>query len=138
MRYLLFFILSTLSAAEIRIGGSTVQVEIADTAELRKKGLSGREVIPNNTGMMFIFEKPQICSFWMKDTKVPLSIGFFDSDKKLVERIDMLPPERAKHPQVYKSTKPAQYALEVPHGWFRKNHIFPGETFEWVDASPHK
>ncbi len=138
MRYILFLLASSLCAVEIQLGHSVIDVEIADTAELRKKGLSGRSAIPDGTGMLFVFETPQICSFWMKDTKVPLSVGFFDEDKKLVQRIDMYPPEKSKELTVYRSNKPVQYALEVPMGWFRKNRIHPGETFQWIEAPVQK
>lgn len=141
MRRLIFFmfsLISSLCAAEIKIGNSKIIVEIADTTELRKKGLSGRTSLPDDTGMLFIFDTPQICSFWMKDTKVPLSIGFFDAEKKLVERIDMFPETTSKKLTVYKSAKPALYALEVPCGWFRTNQIQPGEIFEWIGAPPNK
>jgi hypothetical protein len=70
-----------LETAEITLetaGGAPVhlQVEIARTEKERARGLMRRRSLPDGKGMLFVFERDQILSFWMKDTLIPLSIAF--------------------------------------------------------------
>lgn len=110
---------------KLKIGSETLSVEIADTQEKSAQGLMFRKELPEGTGMLFIFpdEKPR--GFWMKNTFIPLSIGFFNAKKELIDIQDMAPA--ASSVQVsfptYESKGPAQYALEVPKGWFAKHRI---------------
>lgn len=112
--------------------GKTITVEIAQTSEEKAKGLMYRKELSNDTGMLFVFDYQQKLSFWMKNTYVPLTIGFFDAKMKLLETKDMKPhlgpvsDDKLPH---YESTQAAKYALEVPMGWFAKNKIQPGATF---------
>ncbi len=104
----------------------SVEVEIADTQETREKGYMGREVIPDGTGMLFVFEKSQLLSFWMKNTPHPLSIAYIDSRGNIKNIYDMTPFSEAS----WSSTDFVQYALEVPQGWFERNGIIVGDTVE--------
>lgn len=123
-----------LQTAQLKIDHATINVEIADTPSARKQGLMGREALSDNSGMLFVFEKSEILSFWMKDTKIPLSIGFFDKDKKLLQIEDMTPPlDHGSSLKTYTSRAPAQYALEVPQNWFTRNKITPGMKFSLHD-----
>jgi uncharacterized membrane protein (UPF0127 family) len=126
-------LVSTTCATEIKIGPSTIEVEMADTESKRAQGLSGRRELSDKHGMLFTFDTPQICSFWMKGIKIALSIGFFNQNRELLQWIDMLPPKNSSELlPTYKSPKETKYALEVPMGWFRKQKIKIGQTFEWV------
>lgn len=116
----------------IRFGGKTLTVEIADTMEKRAHGLMFREKLAGDHGMLFIFEGEEPLSFWMKNTLIPLSIGYFDKDKKLIEVHEMVPAVAGEAlPKSYPSSKPAMYALEMPRGWFSKNKITSGAKFEF-------
>lgn len=110
---------------KIKVGGVPLTVEIADTPEKTSRGLMFRQKLDEGTGMLFIFPDEEIRSFWMKNTFIPLSIGFFDSGKKLVDIQDMKPvkSELESNPPSYLSAAPARYALEVPKGWFKKKKI---------------
>ncbi len=82
--------------------------------------------------MLFMFMGEQYLSFWMKNTLIPLSIGYFDKNKKLIEVKDMEPvlgPVRDDQLPNYPSSKPAMFAIEVPKGWFAKKKIKPNDTF---------
>jgi uncharacterized membrane protein (UPF0127 family) len=125
MKKLLIFLITSLGALEITLQDISLEVELAITQESRSKGLSGRKNLPEGSGMLFLFEEAQICHFWMKDTLVPLSIGFFDKDKNLIEWKDMPLPGEKKLTFV-SSSKPTLYALEVPLGWFARHDIQPG------------
>ena len=102
----------------------TVKAEIAEKPEDRNHGFMGRKTIPDGTGMLFVFEKDQILSFWMKNTPHPLSIAYIDSKGKIRNIFDMTPYSTAS----IVSTVSVRYALEVPQGWYKKNGITEGDT----------
>ena len=105
----------------------TVKAEIAQTEEERNHGFMERRNIPDGTGMLFIFDRDQILSFWMKNTPHPLSIAYFDSHGKIRNIYDMTPFSLTP----IKSTVSVRYALEVPQGWFRENNINVGDIVSW-------
>lgn len=69
---------------DITIGDKKYKVEIADTSEKQEKGLMGRESLPEDQGMLFIYDEPQDLSYWMKDTLISLDIIFIDDDMEVV------------------------------------------------------
>jgi uncharacterized protein len=123
---------------ELKIGGKTLSIEIADADPMRERGLMYRKSLPENYGMLFIFETEDLRAFWMKNTFVPLSIGYFDRNKKLLEIHDMTPVKSEMQLDIpsYPSKRPAMYALEVPQGWFHKNGIKVGDIFTYLDLRP--
>jgi len=95
---------------------AAVKAEIARTQDERSKGLMYRKTLPDGEGMLFIFERDQVLSFWMKNTLVPLSIAFIASDGRIIDIRDMYPHDENS---VY-SSRSVRYALEVPQGWFSR------------------
>lgn len=69
---------------DITIGDKKYKVEIADTPEKQEKGLMGRASLPENQGMLFIYDEPQDLSYWMKNTLISLDIIFIDDDMEVV------------------------------------------------------
>ncbi len=123
-----------LQTAKMQIEESSLTVEIAKTSSEKEKGLMGRSHLRDDQGMLFVYEKSSHLTFWMKNTYIPLSIGFFNQSKELIAIQDMDPPKNAKEPLIlYSSPAPAQYALEVPQGWFEKHKIKPGARFSLHD-----
>lgn len=61
----------------VEVKGQTFKVAIADTDEKRTKGLSGRDNLAQDQGMLFLFDKPGNYPFWMKDMRFPIDIIFF-------------------------------------------------------------
>ena len=109
----------------LSLGKQTLTVELAETEEQTAQGLMFRKELKEGTGMLFIFPSEELRSFWMKNTFVPLSIGFFNAKKELIDIQDMTPAasEMQTNFPSYQSKGPAQYALEVPKGWFAKHKI---------------
>ena len=101
-----------------------VAAEIAEKQEDRNHGFMERKNIPDGTGMLFVFEKDQILSFWMKNTPHPLSIAYIDSKGKIRNIYDMTPYSLSS----IISTVSVRYALEVPQGWYKKNGITEGDA----------
>lgn len=105
---------------------AAVQAEIAETPQAREIGLMHRASLPEDAGMLFIYPEEQRLSFWMKNTRIPLSIAFITSGWVINEILDMDPPRPGEPPRTYTSRAPARYALEMNQGWFRKKGIGPG------------
>lgn len=132
--FLLFFLgctpnkLPTKDFTILKNDGSSISVkaEIADTPEQRNFGFMERKKIPDGTGMLFVFDRDQILSFWMKNTPHPLSIAYIDSNGKIRNIFDMTPFSLSP----IESTVSVRYALEVPQGWFNKNGISTGDRID--------
>jgi uncharacterized membrane protein (UPF0127 family) len=109
-----------------RSGGEPVRihVELARTGAERAQGLMNRKTLDDGKGMLFIFERDEILSFWMKNTLVPLSIAFIAKDGRILEIRDMRPLDQSS----VRSSRSARYALEAPRGWFSRAGIAVGDT----------
>jgi hypothetical protein len=132
-RLLFLLIFSSLCGVEIRLGEEVLSVEIATTHETRAKGLMGRESVAEGTGMLFVYPHPQILTFWMKNTLIPLSIAFFDEKKQILNIVDMPVAKKGRPLPTYSSSGLALYALEVPQGWFTRHKIGPGAKFSFLE-----
>jgi len=101
-------------------------VELARTAAERGRGLMFRQEMAEERGMLFVFDRETKAGFWMKDTKIPLSIAFVGGDGTILETQDMAPLSQELH-------RPAQayrYALEVNQGWFARHGLGSGDRVE--------
>jgi len=103
---------------------AVVKAEIARTGDERSKGLMFRKKLPDGEGMLFIFEKDEVLSFWMKNTYIPLSIAFIASDGKIIDIKDMYPHDENS----VVSSRSVRYALEVPMNWFSRAGVLTGDT----------
>jgi uncharacterized protein len=111
------------SCGEVR-----VRVEVADDPAEQAKGLMYRKALGKNRGMLFIYPEERELSFWMKNTLIPLSIAFIDSERRIIDIQDMKPLD--DRPPHYVSSEPAQYALEVNQGFFKKRGVKVGDRVE--------
>lgn len=117
---------------KIILDGKSVSVEVAKTQEQHERGLMFRKSMPENEGMLFVFNNEEIRSFWMKNTFIDLSIGYFDKDKTLIDIQEMKATSMMEaRPPSYPSAKPAMYALEMNKGWFAKNKVKLGHKFHF-------
>lgn len=97
------------------IKGSKLTLEIVDTPSSRERGLSGRQSLGKDKGMLFVYDKPEILCFWMKDMNFDIDILWFDSNKKLVYQKQQATP--GSYPkESFCPPIPAQYILEVAAG----------------------
>ena len=104
-----------------------IWVEVVRTPEERAQGLMGRKHLGEDEGMLFIFEKEDYHSFWMKNTLIPLSIAFIDREGKILRIADMEPLTLDSHPP----PKPILYALEMSKGWFSTNSLQVGDILRF-------
>ena len=109
-------------------GKVEVRVEVADDLAEQAKGLMYRTTLGENRGMLFVYPDERELSFWMKDTLIPLSIAFIDSERRIIDIQDMKPLD--DEPPHYVSAEPAQYALEVNQGFFEKGGVKVGDRVD--------
>jgi len=119
---------NTLALYIINSAGERVSmvVELAQTDREKRKGLMGRTELGENRGMLFIFDREQPLSFWMKNTLIPLSVAYIDGGGTIVDIQDMQPLDETSHP----SAAPAKYALEANQGFFEAHGINVGDRLE--------
>jgi uncharacterized protein len=108
---------------------ATVTVEIADSPAERQNGLMNRSSLPQGTGMLFVFPEPQILTFWMKNTVIPLEILYFDAVGAFINAAQMVPCT-GDPCQQYESQALAKYALEVNPQFRKENNIGVGWTVD--------
>ena len=115
-----------LPTVSLSIGGHRITAEVAATNAQRAVGLMNRFSLRPDHGMLFVFDRPEPQSFWMKNTYMPLSIAFIGSDGRILNIDDMTPQTEASH----WSAGPALFALEMRHGWFAERGIRAGDRVE--------
>ncbi|MDA3856235.1 MAG: DUF192 domain-containing protein [Candidatus Woesearchaeota archaeon] len=76
---------------KINIGDKDYIVKVAETEEQQQEGLQDIKELPKDEGMLFIWEKPEEISMWMKDTKIPLDLVFMDSDFNVLDIFEGVP-----------------------------------------------
>jgi uncharacterized protein len=118
-----------LRVAELKVSNVPLTAEIADTPQASENGLMFRDSLPEDRGMIFIFEQPKKASFWMRNTQIPLSIGFIDTAGRILEIKSMKPLDESVVPS---SSDQVAYALEVNEGWFARHGISPGAKIEGI------
>jgi uncharacterized protein len=116
----------------IEIKGKEYKFEVASTSEARKTGLMYRKKLDKNGGMLFVYNKPGLLSFYMKNTLIPLDIAFIDDNRVIIEVKQMAPLDET----IVSSTKEVQYALEANKGFFERIGAKPGDKLEFLDPVP--
>jgi len=108
----------------INVAGIELEVELATTFEEQSLGLMYRDKLEENGGMLFVYPRENVLSFWMKDTRIPLSIAFIKADGRIIQIESMKPYSLDTHV----SKEKAKYALEMNEGWFRIHNVREGDT----------
>ena len=111
-----------LQRTTLSTGMYQITAQVALTPQQREIGLMFRKEMPQQEGMIFIFEAPSQQCFWMKNTLLPLTAAFVADDGTIVNLADMQPQTTDSHC----STKPVRYVLEMNQGWFAKKGIKAG------------
>jgi len=104
-----------------------IQAEVVSAFAERGKGLMFRESLAKNKGMLFIFEKEGLYSFWMKNMRFPLDIIWLDLNKKIVDIKENVSPCGESCETLSPGNK-AKYVLEVNAGFTKRNKIKVGES----------
>jgi uncharacterized membrane protein (UPF0127 family) len=113
------------------VGNKIYKLIVVKTEIDKQKGLSGKNSLPNDSGMLFLFQEKSKPAFWMKNMKFSIDILFIN-DSKIVDIV-----ENAKNPSakqntnelpIYKPSEDANYVLEINAGEVEKNKIKKGDT----------
>jgi uncharacterized membrane protein (UPF0127 family) len=114
----------------VKVGGQAVRVQLAVQQLEMARGLMGRRDLAEDQGMVFVYQKPARMGFYMRNTPVPLDIGYFTADGVLREIYPMYPNDETT---VSSRGADMQFALEVNQGWFERHGVRPGARLD-LDA----
>ena len=109
---------TSLQTATVHIGANTLTIEIAADNDARRVGLSKRQTLAADGGMLFVYQKPRVICLWMKDTHIPLEALFLKPDGEIINTAQMKPETLTSHC----SSSPAKYALEINARWRKENN----------------
>lgn len=117
--------------SQITIDTHTFSVTLARTDAEKNQGLSGKQSLQKNSGMLFLFSSPDYYSFWMKDMKFPLDIIYIQNNK-IVTIFQNVPAPSSQNLQaqlpIYKPTVPADRVLEINAGLANIYNFHVGDT----------
>jgi uncharacterized membrane protein (UPF0127 family) len=113
------------SGSTVSFADTVVQVEIADTEAKQERGLSGRDSLPPNTGMLFVFKEPAAYQFWMKDMKFPIDIIWLAADQTITYIKQNATPD--SYPTIFEPPYLSLYVLEVPAGFAEAHGLNIGD-----------
>lgn len=116
------------SPQRVIVGGDTILVDVADTPEARGQGLSGRDSLAPNAGMLFIFDEPLIPQFSMREMNFPIDIVWISEDLNVVAVTPTIATET--YPDVFKPPGPVKYVLEVNSGLSAARGWMAGDKVE--------
>ncbi|MBS3073357.1 DUF192 domain-containing protein [Candidatus Pacearchaeota archaeon] len=108
-----------------------IKAEVADTIWKQAIGLMNRTNLPEDQGMLFIFDSERKREFWMKNTIIPLDMIFLDKDFKIVNIIKNAQPCKSLDCEFYSSTGPARYVIEINGGLSSKYNITNQTKISW-------
>lgn len=119
--------------SKLEINGTVLKVEVADTTSKRNKGLGGRSSLPENEGMLFVFDKPDKTPFWMKGLSFPLDFVWI-KENKVVDVLANVPPPTKGEPDaslpIYAPKEEVDQVLEVQAGTIQRLNIKAGDTIK--------
>jgi uncharacterized protein len=146
MRYLFLIAFASITTAcssspiksWVEINGKRFNVEVMTTNDGRNRGLMFRDSMPETDGMLFVHENAAPRAYWMKNTKIPLDIIFFSTDKKLVSAQERVPACTAGDQcPPFRSEGDAQFVLELNAGSMEKYQFKKGDTLKTADDIPN-
>ena len=111
----------------ISIDDSIPKLQLALTQSEWSRGLMYRNTLAEDHGMLFLFKEPGRRSFWMRNTKIPLDLAYFDVHGKLLEIHSLYPYDENT---VYSHSEEILIAIEMSQGWFSSKNIQPGAKLD--------
>lgn len=118
-----------LQTKDISAGETQVRAEVVESGADKAKGLSGRNCLNPDSGMLFMYELSGDYCYWMKDMNFSIDMIWLDDEKRIVTIQDSVAPET--YPQSFCPDKPARYVLEVPAGFAARSGWNSDTTLNW-------
>jgi uncharacterized membrane protein (UPF0127 family) len=112
-------------------------VEVADTDELRTCGLMHRLSMPENHGMLFVFQQDSNGPFWNRNTFIPLTLAWITAEGVIANLTDMEPVHPEDRPQrntLYSPGVTYRYVIEANQGWYARNNVAIGDRVRLDEA----
>jgi uncharacterized membrane protein (UPF0127 family) len=128
-----YVLLKPAGATRIMFGGVMLTVEIAATSADQEKGLSDRNSMAPDHGMLFVFDSEGMWGFWMKEMRFSLDIIWFNSQKRAVFIEQELPPCAPQNCPILTPPVKAMFVLEVNAGFVKAHNIAIGDSFSYLD-----
>lgn len=116
----------------VKIGDAKIKVDLAKTAEQQEKGLSIKNSLKDNEGMLFIFSKASIHHFWMKGMVFPIDIIWINDDFKIIYIEKNVQPD--SYPQTFGPNKESRYVLEIKALFSEKNNLKEGDIVQFLPS----
>jgi hypothetical protein len=114
--------------SQVCFGQQCFSVQLAKTSAEQEKGLMFVKQLDQNSGMLFIFNKESIYSFWMKNTLIPLDMIWMDGNNKVVYIADSVQPCKTVICPIIMPKGPAKYVLEINSGISKNLGIKVGDV----------
>lgn len=117
---------------ETKLGEQGLMAYVAETPEEQAQGLMFVRKLPQNTGMIFVYDEMGQPTFWMKNMKISLDFVYLDDEGVVVDLLENVPPctkENDFYCERYQPQMPTQYVLEVPEGWVDEVGLQVGDQF---------
>ncbi len=115
----------------VEVGGAAFKVEVSDDAEERSQGLSGRDPLPDDGGMLFVYQEPVVPGFWMRQMRFPLDFVWIGDDCTVADVTPDVPAPEPGTPEseltLYRPSAPVLYNLEVNAGTAARHGIGVGD-----------
>lgn len=111
----------------ITVDDTSIYVDVADTNVSRQRGLSGRDGLVPNGGMLFVFDSDGTWGIWMKDMLFSIDIVWLAQDGTILTIATDVAPDT--YPKVFYPTSPARYVVELPAGFIKAHDIAVGDNF---------
>jgi uncharacterized membrane protein (UPF0127 family) len=127
-----YFFYTQPKTERIEFAGVTLTVELATTPAAQQQGLSDRDSMAADHGMLFIFNQEAQWSFWMHEMRFPLDVIWFNASRAAVFIEQDLPPCIPAACPIYTPTSNAMYVLEVNAGFVRAHGVVLGDSFVFV------
>lgn len=112
-----------LQTLKLWLGPEELNAELALTMNQIRTGMMFRTNMAENEAMLFVFSVPHRAGFWMKNTVLPLSAAYIDSEGRILEVHDLQPGNTNS---VIAASDNVQYVLETRQGWFERHNVRPG------------
>lgn len=128
---------ATASEPWVELAGERYRVEVADDPQERARGLMFRDRLEAGHGMLFIHDREEPQAYWMKNTRIPLDILYFDASRRLVGQQRDIPPCSVGNAcPSYPSGAPVLYVLELNAGEAARLQLRDGTELRFGPGLP--
>lgn len=125
--------------ATAKIKDTQFKVQVANTPKEKETGLSGKNSLPKDQGMLFLFDKTDYYSFWMKNMKFSIDIIFLEKNKIVTIHHNVQPPKSPDESlSIYKPSAPADMVFEINGGISKEKNFQEGDTVTFTNLKTSK